>query len=153
MTPDFLRTGMNYRHFVAATILLLCGAGTGMAQGVKNEVEVSIQPHQMPQKSLRLLAPVLAEARKARFYRETNGEQVSYESKLKWRWGAYSIEFHADGSLMDIEKLVSFGSLPVRVRTRIKKKLEKELKTSENSIRSCGHRFRSCNNRFRSCNT
>lgn len=93
---------MNYRRLIPLLILLCCPATAVVAQGVKNEVEVSIRPHEMPEKSVRLLTSVLRDARRVRFYRETDGEQVSYESKLKWRGDAYSIEFHADGSLMDI---------------------------------------------------
>jgi hypothetical protein len=96
------------------------------AQGIKDEVETSIAREAMPKKALELLEPVLAEARKARFYRETNGEQVTYESKVKWKGHLYSIEFEQDGSLLNAEKLVRYGSLPGEVRGAVNGRLEKE---------------------------
>ena len=95
-------------------------------QGVKNEVEISISREQMPEKALKLLEPVLAEARRARFYRETDGEQVSYESKVRWKGHQYSIEFREDGTLMDVEKLVRYGSLPDNVRKALNERLDRE---------------------------
>lgn len=96
------------------------------AQDVKNEVEESIQPQQMPQKALELLAPLLKNASKVHFYRETDGQQVSFESKLKWQGNNYSIEFHADGSLMDVEQTVSYRSLPQETRKQVTDYLQKE---------------------------
>jgi hypothetical protein len=96
------------------------------AQDVKNEVETSIAREAMPEKSLKLLEPVLAEARKARFYRETDGDQVTYESKVKWKGHLYSIEFEQDGSLLNAEKLVRYGSLPGEVREAVNGRLKKE---------------------------
>jgi hypothetical protein len=96
------------------------------AQDVKDEVETSISREEMPEKALTLLEPILAEARKARFYRETDGEQVSYESKVKWKGHQYSIEFKEDGSLLDAEKLVRYRSLPREVREAVHGRIEKE---------------------------
>jgi hypothetical protein len=96
------------------------------AQDVKNEVETSITREQMPEKALSLLSPLLKEVRKPRFYRETDGQEVSYESKLKWKGDAYSIEFKEDGSLMDAEKQVRYNTLPEEVRREVESYLEKE---------------------------
>jgi len=96
------------------------------AQDVKNEVEISISREEMPERALSLLEPILSEARKARFFSETNGEQVSYESKVRWKGYQYSIEFKKDGSLLDAEKLVRYRSLPKEVREAVNGRLEKE---------------------------
>jgi hypothetical protein len=114
-----------YLHLI---VLLLGGGAASRAQGVKKEVEVSIRQHQMPEKSLRLLADLLPEARRVRFYQETDGEKVSYESKLKWRGSRYSIEFYTDGSLMDIEKRIKFRSLPPNIGEQVKLQLEAEFR-------------------------
>ncbi len=117
-------TPMKHCHLLAFTALLpLLQAH---AQDVKNEVETSIAREQMPERALKLLEPVLAEARKARFYRETDGEQVTYESKVKWKGHLYSIEFEQDGSLLNAEKLVRYGSLPGEVREAVNGRLKKE---------------------------
>lgn len=96
------------------------------AQDVKDEVETSISREEMPERALSLLEPILSGARKARFYRETNGDLVSYESKVKWQGHQYSIEFTEDGSLLDAEKLVRYGSLPREVREAVHARIEKE---------------------------
>lgn len=99
---------------------------TCFSQRVKNEVEESIAKSEMPDKSLALISGLLKDARKTRFYRETDGEQVSYEAKIGWRGNMYSIEFFEDGSLMDIEKLVSYHSLSEEDRNNIEKYLSQE---------------------------
>jgi hypothetical protein len=114
------------KHCIVVVLIGLLPLLQAHAQNVKNEVETSISREQMPQKALTLLEPVLGEARKARFYRETNGEQVSYESKFKWKGHLYSIEFKEDGALMDVEKLVRYGSLPDGVRKVVDDRLGKE---------------------------
>jgi hypothetical protein len=114
------------KHCIVLTSIGLLSLLPARGQGVKNEVETSIAREQMPKKALTLLEPVLAEARRVRFYRETDGEQVSYESKLKWKGDFYSIEFEENGSLLNAEKLVRYGSLPGEVRKAVNDRLEKE---------------------------
>lgn len=102
-------------------IIFLClfaGVLTGLtdtqAQSLaeKREVEVSIRRSEMPKYAVALLGEWLAESRRIRYYRETDGEQVSYEIKLKRKDQEYSIEFYEDGSLMDIEQLIELQDLP-----------------------------------------
>lgn len=114
------------KHFTLLTLIGLLPLLPAYGQGVKNEVEISIAREGMPPKALALLEPVLAEARKVRFYRETDGDQVSYESKLKWKGDFYSIEFEQNGSLLNAEKLVRYGSLPGEVRKAVNSRLEKD---------------------------
>ena len=114
------------KHCTLLTLIGLLALLPARGQGVKNEVEISIAREQMPQKALALLEPVLAGARKVRFYRETDGEQASYESKLKWKGDFYSIEFEEDGSLLNAEKLVRYRSLPDGVRKAVNGRLKKE---------------------------
>ncbi len=121
-----VRKLISMKHCRLLVFTALLPVLTAQAQDVKNEVETSISREAMPEKALTLLEPVLSEARKVRFYRETNGEQVSYESKLKWKGHQYSIEFKEDGSLLDAEKLVRYGSLPKEVREAVNGRLEKE---------------------------
>ncbi len=111
---------MHFRQYLL--LILLPAAGNALAQAVKNEMETSIQPHQMPEKAMLLLQPVLKDALRVRHYQETDGEQITYESKLQWKGDFYSIEFKQDGSLLDIEKLVKFRTLPGRSASRWKPK-------------------------------
>jgi hypothetical protein len=114
------------KHCIVLTSIGLLALLPAYGQGVKNEVETSIAREEMPQKALTLLEPVLAEARKVRFYHETDGDQATYESKLKWKGDFYSIEFEENGSLLNAEKLVRYGSLPDEVRKAINGRLEKK---------------------------
>ncbi len=98
----------------------------GFSQAIKDEVEESIAEQEMPEAALALLSPLLNEASAIRFYRETDNQQRSYECKMIWRGNDYSIEFHEDGSLMDIEQLVSFRSLSPVLREKINKHLSQE---------------------------
>lgn len=107
-------------------LLMLPAEGILMAQDVKNEVEVSIRQHQMPQQAIQLLGPILAEAGRVKFYQETDGEQTSFESKLSWKGNFYSIEFDHEGKLLDVEKLVSFRTLPKEIRKQVEEQLESE---------------------------
>lgn len=96
------------------------------SQAAKNEVEESIAKNAMPEKAIQLISDLLEEARKVHFYRETDGEQVSYEAKIQWQRNLYSIEFFENGSLMDIEKLIPYESLSQKAKNNIEKYLDKE---------------------------
>lgn len=116
---------MHFRQYLLL-LILLPAAGNALAQAVKNEMETSIQPHQMPEKAMLLLQPVLKDALRVRHYQETDGEQITYESKLQWKGDFYSIEFKQDGSLLDIEKLVKFRTLPGEIRQQVETQMETE---------------------------
>jgi hypothetical protein len=116
---------MHFRQYFLLPFLLL-SAGNALAQAVKNEMETSIQPNQMPEKAMLLLGPVLTDALRVRYFRETDGDLVTYESKLQWKGDFYSIEFEQDGSLLDIEKLVKFRSLPKEIRQQVETQMETE---------------------------
>jgi hypothetical protein len=107
-------------------LLALLAAGNAFSQNVKEEVEISIRQHQMPEKAISLLQPLLEEASKVRFYRETDGEQITYEGKLRWKGKFYSIEFSQDGRLQDIEQLVKFRHLPGEIRKQVEAQMDKE---------------------------
>lgn len=109
-------------------IQLLCLHIICFSQRVKNEVEESIVKDMMPERAMKLLSDLLKDARKVHFYRETDGEQVSFEAKMARKGGIFSIEFYEDGSLMDIEKLISYHSIPQEIRDSIEEYLAKEYK-------------------------
>lgn len=103
------------RETFIATLSLMIFSHFCLAQkqkGIKKEVEVAIRQDEMPAPARTLLSDWLVVARRTRFYQETDGDQTSYEAKLKKEDHWYSIEFHEDGSLMDVEQLISYSSLP-----------------------------------------
>jgi hypothetical protein len=111
---------------ILSILWLLAAPANIQAQSVKNERESAIRQEQMPSQALALLKPLLMEARNVHFYRETDGQQVSYECKLVWQREQYSIEFHQAGTLMDIEKLIPFRTIPAPVRKQMEAYLAEE---------------------------
>ena len=109
------------KHYASLFIIsLLSGTITVWAQSdKKKEVEISIDQEQMPESATASLSEWLSEAQRIRFYQETDGDQISYEAKLRRKGKSYSVEFYEDGSLMDIEQLISYALLPEEVRHAI----------------------------------
>ena len=112
-------------YIFCLSIAVLVGLADAQAQSdsEKSEVEVGIRRSEMPESAVTLLSDWLAEARRIRYYRETDGDQVSYEIKLKRKGKAYSVEFYEDGSLMDIEQLIRFRDLPHDVQKSLNRYL------------------------------
>ena len=114
---------VNIREIIIILGWLLL-PGIGISQDFKNEVETAIARQEMPEGALTLLSGWLKDARKERFYQESDGEARSFEAKL-WRKGTvYSVEFYEDGSLMDVEVLTRYQQLPKALRSAINASLK-----------------------------
>ena len=87
------------------------GAFSCMAQN-KYEREYRIKKSQFPEKALDYISEVLIDARRIRYYRETDSTKVSYEAKFKKERLWYSIEFDQRGELEDIEILIKPIDIP-----------------------------------------
>ncbi len=96
-------------HFVLTIALLTFFAGT--AQN-KYEREHRIRKNQFPENALAHVAEQMVDAKKIRFYRETDSAKVSYEVKFKKDRLRYSVEFDKDGTLEDIEILIKVVDIP-----------------------------------------
>jgi hypothetical protein len=69
----------------------------------KQEVETSVRASDFPSSSLALLTPMLSRATDVRYFRESDGQTLSYEVKF-WLDGArWSVEFSNDGAFEDVE--------------------------------------------------
>lgn len=97
-----------------------------VAQNTKQEVEKSISRDEMPVNALTLINQFWNEQKKVDFYREFDGEKISYEAKLKWEGYQYSIEFDEQGLLEDVEQLIEFDQLPDALQNTITVKLEQQ---------------------------
>ncbi len=73
------------------------------AQDVKQEVEKRIKADQMPQRAITYLESLDGDKKRLKYYFEQDGERQSYEAKFKLKELKYSVEFHKDGRLQDIE--------------------------------------------------
>jgi hypothetical protein len=106
--------------------MLTLGSLAVSAQDVKREYEKPISTEELPRQMMRTLSPILEKAQKIRFYKEYDGQQTSYESKLVWQGRQLSIEFYEDGRLMDIEELISIRQVDEASRKGIRATLRQQ---------------------------
>ena len=78
----------------------------------KYEREHRIKKSQFPAEAHALIEEQLAEARRIRYYRETDSTKVSYEAKFKVDRLHYSVEFDEKGELEDVEILIKEVDIP-----------------------------------------
>ncbi|MEE4176475.1 MAG: hypothetical protein V2I46_03105 [Bacteroides sp.] len=93
--------------------LILTSVGmSSLAQSVeKREFEQSVKMHQVPGQILEYLSPFMDKAKKVKYFRESDGENLTWEVKLKFKGRQFSIEFFDNHTLKDIEELVRWKSL------------------------------------------
>lgn len=117
---------MCIRTLVLA-VLLMGVSVTAVAQETqapKREAERSVDRDALPQAALEVLEEVAEVVEGADYYRETDGEAVSFEAKLQARGYLWSVEFFETGGLMNVEQLIPFAEIPRPVRTRIESGLD-----------------------------
>lgn len=79
---------------------------------VKVEREHRIKKNQFPETAHEFIQEKLEEAKKIRFYKETDTTKISYEAKFKKDKLYYSIEFDESGKLEDIEISIKEVDVP-----------------------------------------
>jgi len=94
-------------------------SGALQAQAEKREFEKSVKADKLPDSLIILVNEVFPTAKNIRYYLESDGARQSYEIKLRDEGRKLSIEFYADGQLMDVEELVSFKDLPEDLNEKI----------------------------------
>ena len=101
---------MNRYNLLTLPFLLLV---VWVSQGqYKYEREYRIKKSQFPAEAHAFIADQLQNARKIRYYRETDSTKVSYEAKFKLDKLHYSVEFDEQGQLEDIEILIREVDIP-----------------------------------------
>jgi len=116
----------NYLTFLFFSTLLFTSFAVVSAQDIKNENEESINREDMPTSSLTMINRFWNKEKKVDFYRQKNGEMISYEAKLEWNDYQYSIEFDSEGSLVNVEQLIDFNDIPVASQNTITEELSKQ---------------------------
>jgi len=116
----------NYLTFLFFSTLLFTSFAVVSAQDIKNENEKSINREDMPTSSLTMINRFWNKEKKVDFYRQKNGEMISYEAKLEWNDYQYSIEFDSEGSLVNVEQLIDFNDIPVASQNTITEELSKQ---------------------------
>ena len=85
----------------------------------KYEREYRIRKSQFPTNALEFIEEKVTDAKRIKFYKETDSTKVSYEAKLKKDRLWYSIEFSDEGVLEDIEILIKTTDIPNETLSKI----------------------------------
>ena len=93
---------------------------------VKVEREHRIKKNQFPETAHEFIQEKLEEAKKIRFYKETDTAKISYEAKFKKDKLYYSIEFDESGKLEDIEISIKEVDVPEDSWSKITKFLNEK---------------------------
>ena len=99
------------RYNLLSLIFLLVFVWSSNGQ-YKYEREYRIKKSQFPAEAHAFIAEKLENARKIRYYRETDSTKISYEAKFKVDKLHYSIEFDEKGRLEDVEILIKEVDIP-----------------------------------------
>lgn len=99
------------KKFKLIALLWCLGTGALLAQN-KYEREYRIRKSQFPEKALNYISEKLQDAKRIRFYKETDSSKTSYEAKFKKDRLWYSVEFSEKGALEDIEVLIKPVDIP-----------------------------------------
>lgn len=101
---------MKYKCFLLL-ITALFHYTTGIAQ-VKVEREHRIKKKQFPNTAHEFIREKLKDAKKIRFYKETDTTKITYTAKFKKDKLYYSVEFDESGNPEDIEILIKEVDVP-----------------------------------------
>ncbi|CAM4113917.1 hypothetical protein [Zobellia nedashkovskayae] len=110
--------------FILFTVFI---TGTAIAQ-IKDEREHRIRKSQFPENALLFIHQKLVNAKRIRFYKEIDGNKISYEAKFKKDRLKYSIEFNPEGRLEDIEIVIKSLDIPNDAYAKITTYLENNFK-------------------------
>ena len=91
---------------------------------VKQEKEARIDKTELPSTVVGLLPQIEKNAKHIRYYKETDGDKITYEVKLKKDQHHFSIEFSQLGILEDIEVIIPKAELPKTVLKTLKNNFE-----------------------------
>lgn len=116
---------MNKFRFLLLTIMALFQYSLGFSQ-VKVEREHRIKKNQFPEAAHDFIKDKLNDAKKIRFYKETDTTKITYEAKFKKDKLHYSVEFDESGKLEDIEILIKEVDVPEDSWSNITKSLEEK---------------------------
>lgn len=108
---------------VLFVVMFLLGLHNAQAQ-YKYEREYRIKKSEFPNNALELISDKIKDAKRIKFYKETDSTKISYEAKLKKDKLWYSIEFSQEGMLEDIEILIDAVDIPNDTYHNIEKYLE-----------------------------
>lgn len=100
---------------IVVMLLMLWGA----TPPVKQEVEIRIGRHEVPAAILAWMDPALRQSSRVRYFRQTDGEERSYEIKFASGPHHWSVEFHTDGTFKEAERLIDASLLPASITAHL----------------------------------
>ncbi|CAM3384566.1 hypothetical protein ZORO111903_12245 [Zobellia roscoffensis] len=118
---------MSFKSLSFLILFFIFSTSTAFAQ-IKNEREHRIKKSQFPENARLFIHQKLVNAKRIRFYKEIDGNKVSYEAKFKKDRLQYSIEFNTEGILEDIEIEIKPIDIPNETYTKITIYLENNFK-------------------------
>lgn len=98
---------MKFKHI----ILLLLLSPISLSSQTKNEKESRIQLSEFPQNAQSTMHSIIEDVKRVRHYKEIDNDQVSFESKFKYKRHWYSAEFSRLGILEDVEVTIKKSDL------------------------------------------
>ena len=107
---------MKIKSFFLLLILFAARIPLMAQSDEKREYEQSVDIEMVPGPILEYLSPFIDKARKVKFFRESDGENRTWEIKMKYQGRQFSIEFFDDNRLKDIEELVRWKRLNEEMR-------------------------------------
>lgn len=101
-------------------IIFTCFCFTSLNAQTKNEKESRVSLSQFPENAQTQLNIIPKKAKRIRYYKESDGEKQSFETKFKYEKYWYSVEFNNSGILEDIEVRIKERQIPDSIKTEIK---------------------------------
>ncbi|WP_179021204.1 hypothetical protein [Winogradskyella forsetii] len=90
----------------------------------KNEQETRIKFSGFPMNAQLIVNKLPERCRRIKFYKETDGDKQSFETKFKYKGQWYSLEFSKDGIVEDIEVITKFKHIETSKQRQIKNYFE-----------------------------
>ena len=94
------------------------------AQQVKKEQESRIESREFPAETEKWVKALSKNCKNLKFYKEVDGDKISYELKCKCDDGKRSIEFSEKGALEDVEVVTKEKTIEKTVLKTIQKSLD-----------------------------
>lgn len=121
-TKSHVLDTMKYRIF---TFLIVLSISTLVTSQTKDEQEKRIKIEGFPKPAQILCNIIPKDARRTRYYKETDIDKTSYETKFKYKRHWYSVEFDSIGKLEDIEIQINDNELTEKTDNKIKNYFKK----------------------------
>lgn len=119
---------MKYKKYLFLIVIITCFQ---LDAQVKNEREYRIDLSAFPEKSQQTLKQIPEKAIRIRFYKETDNDKHSFESKFKFDGHWHSVEFDTKGQLEDIEIKVGKSKIDERILDAIESYLDQNFEKFE----------------------